>query len=226
MTEPLQAEALQAIEIETKPRPTHSVIWLHGLGADGNDFVPIVQELALPPVGIRFVFPHAPMRPVTINGGFVMRAWYDITGQDMTRKEDELGLRQSQKMIEQLLAKEIARGVPQNRIVLAGFSQGGVIALQTGLRQPQRLAGVMSLSAYLALGAKLDQERNAANNATPIFLGHGTQDGIVPLALGTATRDRLVKLGYDLDWHQYPMAHSVCAEELQDISAWLARVIV
>jgi len=226
MTEPLQAEALQAIEIETKPRPTHSVIWLHGLGADGNDFVPIVQELALPPVGIRFVFPHAPMRPVTINGGFVMRAWYDITGQDMTRKEDELGLRQSQKMVEQMLGKETARGVPQNRIVLAGFSQGGVIALQTGLRQPQRLAGVMSLSAYLALGAKLDQERNAANNATPIFLGHGTQDGIVPLALGTATRDRLVKLGYDLDWHQYPMAHSVCAEELQDISAWLARVIV
>jgi len=221
MTEPLQA-----IEIETRPKPSHSVIWLHGLGADGNDFVPIVQELSLPPLGIRFVFPHAPMRPVTINGGFVMRAWYDISGQDMTRKEDELGLRQSQKMIEQLLAKETARGVPESRIVLAGFSQGGVIALQTSLRQPQRLAGVMSLSAYLALGAKLDKERSAANNVTPIFLGHGTQDGIVPLALGTATRDRLIKLGYDVDWHQYPMAHSVCAEELRDISAWLARVLV
>lgn len=221
MTEPLQA-----IEIETRPKPSHSVIWLHGLGADGNDFVPIVQELSLPPLGIRFVFPHAPMRPVTINGGFVMRAWYDISGQEMTRKEDELGLRQSQKMIEQLLAKETARGVPESRIVLAGFSQGGVIALQTSLRQPQRLAGVMSLSAYLALGAKLDKERSAANNATPIFLGHGTQDGIVPLALGTATRDRLIKLGYDVDWHQYPMAHSVCAEELRDISAWLARVLV
>ena len=220
------SESLQVIEIETKPKPSHSVIWLHGLGADGNDFVPIVQELSLPPLGIRFVFPHAPMRPVTINGGFVMRAWYDITGQDMVRKEDELGLRQSQKMIDELIAREESRGVPAARIVIAGFSQGGVIALQTSLRQPKRLAGAMSLSAYLALVASLDKERNAANNDMPVFLGHGAMDNIVPLALGLASRDRLIKLGYDVDWHQYPMAHSVCAEELEDVSAWLSRVLV
>jgi phospholipase/carboxylesterase len=219
-------EQLQTIEIETKPKPSHCVIWLHGLGADGNDFVPIVQELSLPPVGIRFVFPHAPMRPVTINGGFVMRAWYDITGQDMVRKEDEQGVRQSQKMIEALIAREESRGVPPARIVIAGFSQGGVIALQTSLRQPKRLAGAMSLSAYLGLMGSLDKERNPANNDMPVFLGHGTMDNIVPLALGLATRDRLIKLGYDVDWHQYPMAHSVCAEELEDISAWLGRVLV
>ena len=219
-------ESLQAIEIETKPKPSHSVIWLHGLGADGNDFVPIVQELSLPPLGIRFVFPHAPMRPVTINGGFVMRAWYDIANQDLGMKEDEQGLRQSQQMIEELIAKEENRGVPLSRIVVAGFSQGGVVALQTGLRQPQRLAGVMSLSAYLPLTSTIEKERNAANNDVPIFLGHGVADNIVPLPLGTASRDRLLKLGYDVDWHQYPMPHSVCAEELEDISAWLARVLL
>jgi len=152
------AEKLQTIEIETRPKPSHSVIWLHGLGADGNDFVPIVQDLSLPPLGIRFVFPHAPMRAVTINGGFVMRAWYDITGQDIAKKEDETGLRQSQKSIEELIAKEESRGVPSGRVVLAGFSQGGVISLQTGLRQPKRLAGVMSLSAYLPLAATIAKE--------------------------------------------------------------------
>jgi phospholipase/carboxylesterase len=220
------AEKLQTIEIETRPKPSHSVIWLHGLGADGNDFVPIVQELSLPPLGIRFVFPHAPMRPVTVNGGFVMRAWYDITGQDIAKKEDEAGLRQSQKSIEELIAKEESRGVPSGRIVLAGFSQGGVISLQTGLRQPKRLAGVMSLSAYLPLAATIAKERNAANNGVPIFLGHGTSDNVVPLALGTASRDQLIKLGYDIDWHQYPMPHSVCPEELADISAWLTRVLL
>ena len=219
-------ETLQAIEIETKPKPSHSVIWLHGLGADGNDFVPIVQELSLPPLGIRFVFPHAPMRPVTLNGGFVMRAWYDIVFQDLAMKEDESGLRQSQEMIEQLIAKEKSRGVPMGRIVIAGFSQGGVIALQTGLRQPQRLAGVMSLSAYLPLTSKIEKERNAANQNVPLFLGHGIADTMVPLSLGIASRDQLLKLGYDIDWHQYPMPHSVCAEELEDISAWLARVLL
>jgi phospholipase/carboxylesterase len=220
------AEQLQTIEIETRPKPSHSVIWLHGLGADGNDFVPIVQELALPPLGIRFVFPHAPMRPVTINGGFVMRAWYDITEQDLARKEDEPGLRQSQKSIEELIAKEESRGVPSTRIVIAGFSQGGVIALQTGVRQGKRLAGVMSLSAYLPLAATIAKERNAANHDAPIFLGHGISDNIVPLQLGAASRDQLVKLGYDVDWHQYPMAHSVCPEELEDIGAWLTRVLL
>jgi phospholipase/carboxylesterase len=220
------SEPLQAIEIETRPKPSHSVIWLHGLGADGNDFVPIIQELSLPPLGIRFVFPHAPMRPVTINGGFVMRAWYDIAYQDLAMKEDEQGLRQSQKMIEELIAKEETRGVPANRIVVAGFSQGGVISLQTGLRQPERLAGVMSLSAYLSLTSTFERERNAANNDVPIFLGHGIADNIVPLPMGIASRDRLLKLGYDVDWHQYPMPHSVCAEELDDISAWLARILL
>lgn len=220
------AEQLQTIEIETRPKPSHSVIWLHGLGADGNDFVPIVQELSLPPLGIRFVFPHAPMRPVTINGGFVMRAWYDIAYQDLALKEDETGLRQSQKSIEELIAREESRGVPANRIVIAGFSQGGVISLQTGLRQPKRLGGIMSLSAYLPLAAKVTNERNAANNDVPIFLGHGIADNIVPLPLGTASRDQLIKLGYGVDWHQYPMMHSVCAEELEDISAWLTRMLV
>ncbi len=220
------AEQLQTIEIETRPKPSHSVIWLHGLGADGNDFVPIVQELSLPPLGIRFVFPHAPMRPVTINGGFVMRAWYDIAYQDLALKEDETGLRQSQKSIEELIAREESRGVPANRIVIAGFSQGGVISLQTGLRQPKRLGGIMSLSAYLPLAAKVTNERNAANNDVPIFLGHGIADNIVPLPLGVASRDQLIKLGYGVDWHQYPMMHSVCAEELENISAWLTRVLL
>ena len=220
------AEQLQTIEIETRPKPSHSVIWLHGLGADGNDFVPIVQELSLPPLGIRFVFPHAPMRPVTINGGFVMRAWYDIAYQDLALKEDETGLRQSQKSIEELIAREESRGVPANRIVIAGFSQGGVISLQTGLRQPKRLGGIMSLSAYLPLAAKVTNERNAANTDVPIFLGHGIADNIVPLPLGVASRDQLIKLGYGVDWHQYPMMHSVCAEELENISAWLTRVLL
>jgi phospholipase/carboxylesterase len=220
------SELLQAIEIETKPKPSHSVIWLHGLGADGNDFVPIVQELSLPPLGIRFVFPHAPMRPVTLNGGFVMRAWYDIVLQDLAMKEDESGLRQSQEMIEQLIAKEKSRGVPMGRIVIAGFSQGGVIALQTGLRQPERIAGVMSLSAYLPLPSKIEKERHAANRNVPIFLGHGVADTMVPLSLGIASRDHLLKLGYDVDWHQYPMPHSVCAEELEDVGAWLTRVLL
>jgi len=220
------SEALQTIEIETRPKPSHSVIWLHGLGADGNDFVPIIQELTLPRLAIRFVFPHAPMRPVTVNGGFVMRAWYDIVYQDLAMKEDEPGLRQAQKSIEELIAKEEARGVPANRIVIAGFSQGGVISLQTGLRQAKRLAGIMSLSAYLPLAATVAKERNAANNDVPIFLGHGTTDNIVPLPLGAASRDQLIKMGYDVDWHQYPMPHSVCPEELEDIGAWLTRVLI
>lgn len=219
-------ELLQTIELETRPKPSHSVIWLHGLGADGNDFVPIVQQLKLPKLGIRFVFPHAPMRPVTINGGFVMRAWYDIAVQDLAMREDEAGLRESQAAIEALIAKEAARGMPASRVVLAGFSQGGVISLQTGLRYPKALAGVMSLSAYLPLAAKVPAERNAANQDTPIFLGHGMADNVVPLKLGTTTRDQLIKLEYDVDWHQYPMAHSVCPQELDDIGAWLTRVLL
>jgi phospholipase/carboxylesterase len=221
MTEPLET-----IEIETRPKPSHSVIWLHGLGADGNDFVPIVQQLKLPKLGIRFVFPHAPMRPVTINGGFVMRAWYDIVAQDLAQRADEAGIRHSQGAIDALIAKEAVRGMPASRVVLAGFSQGGVISLQTGLRHPKALAGVMSLSAYLPLASTVEKERNAANKDTPIFIGHGMADNVVPLKAGTAARDQLIKLGYDVDWHQYPMAHSVCPQELDDIGAWLTRVLL
>src|SRR5882724_9689551 len=220
------SETLPAIEIETKPKPSHAVIWLHGLGADGNDFVPIVRELSLPPLGIRFVFPHAPMRPVTINGGFVMRAWYDIAYQELAFKEDERGLRDSQKLIEDLIARENKRGIPSSRIVLAGFSQGGVITLQAGLRQPKRLAGLMALSAYLPMSPMVEVERNAASNSVPIFMGHGIADDIVPLALGTMSRDSLIKLGYEVEWHQYQMPHSVCPEELADIGAWLKRVLL
>jgi phospholipase/carboxylesterase len=219
-------ETLPAIEIETKPKPSHAVIWLHGLGADGNDFVPVVRQMKLPPLGIRFVFPHAPMRPVTINGGFVMRAWYDIAYQELAFKEDERGLRESQKLIEDMIARENKRGIPSSRIVLAGFSQGGVITLQVGLRQAKRLAGLMALSAYLPMSPMIEFERNAASNPVPIFMGHGIADNIVPLALGTMSRDTLIKLGYEVEWHQYPMPHSVCAEELADISAWLKRVLL
>ncbi len=217
------SETLPAIEIETKRKPSHAVIWLHGLGADGNDFVPVVKQMKLPPLGIRFVFPHAPMRPVTINGGFVMRAWYDIAYQELAFKEDERGLRDSQKLIEDLIARENARGIPSSRIVLAGFSQGGVMTLQVGLRQPKRLAGLMALSAYLPMSPMIEIERNAASTSVPIFMGHGIADNIVPLALGTMSRDTLSKLGYEVEWHQYPMPHSVCAEELADVSAWLKR---
>ena len=219
------SETLPAIEIETKPKPSHAVIWLHGLGADGNDFVPVVKQMKLPPLGIRFVFPHAPMRPVTINGGFVMRAWYDIAYQELGFKEDERGLRESQKLVEELIEREEKRGIPSNRIVLAGFSQGGVMTLQTGLRQSRRLAGLMALSAYLPMSAMIAVERNAASNSVPIFMGHGIDDNIVPLAMGKMSRDTLIKLGYDVDWHQYQMPHSLCAEELADIGAWLGRVL-
>jgi len=219
-------ETLPAIEIETKPKPSHTVIWLHGLGADGNDFVPVVKELKLPPLGIRFVFPHAPMRPVTINGGFVMRAWYDIAYQELAFKEDERGLRESQKLIEELIVRENTRGIPSSRIVLAGFSQGGVLALQTGLRQSKPLAGLMALSSYLPMSPMIEVERNAASNSVPIFMGHGITDNIVPLALGKMSRDTLIKLGYEVDWHQYTMPHSVCPEELADIGVWLKRVVL
>ena len=220
------SETLPAIEIETKPKPSHAVIWLHGLGADGNDFVPVVQQMKLPPLGIRFVFPHAPMRPVTINGGFVMRAWYDIAYQELAFKEDERGLRESQKFIEELIAREEKRGIPSSRTVLAGFSQGGVMALQTGLRQAKRLAGLMALSAYLPLSSMIAIERNAASNSVPIFMGHGKDDNIVPLPMGVMSRDTLIKMGYDVEWHQYTMPHSVCPEELAHIATWLTRVLL
>jgi phospholipase/carboxylesterase len=220
------AEQLKTIELETRPNPSHAVIWMHGLGADGSDFVPIVRELKLPPLGIRFIFPHAPMRPVTINGGFVMRAWYDIVVQDLVRQEDEHGIRESQELVGELIEKEIGRGIPAKRIVLAGFSQGGVITLQAGLRYPKSLAGLLALSCYLPLAATLEKERSQANQNVPVFIGHGTADDIVPVKRGTEARDTLAKLGYKPEFHQYPMPHSVHPDEIADIGAWFQRTLL
>lgn len=216
---------LEALEVTTAPQPTAAVIWLHGLGADGNDFAPIVPELDLGDLAIRFVFPHAPTMPVTINGGYVMRAWYDILGTDIDRREDESGVRASQKAVEQVLAREAERGIAPGRTVLAGFSQGGAIALQTALRHPQPLAGVMALSTYVPIAAKLESERNAAANPVPIFMAHGRFDGIIPLATAQRSRELLESLGYAVQWHQYPMEHSVCLEEIADIGAFLRSVL-
>ncbi len=218
--------ALETIETETGPNPGATVIILHGLGADGNDFVPIADELDLEGVGdVRFVFPHAPVIPVTINGGYRMRAWYDILGADLVRREDEAGLRQSLAAVDALLGREQQRGIPAARIVLAGFSQGCAMALMTGVRHASRLAGIVGLSGYLPLAATTLAERSAANTATPIFLGHGQQDNVVALERGLASRDALTGLGYRVEWHDYPMAHSVCMEEVQDLGAFLRKVL-
>jgi phospholipase/carboxylesterase len=217
---------LPAIELVTSDNPTASVIWLHGLGADGNDFVPVVDELGLPPqLAVRFIFPHAPMQPVTINSGFIMRAWYDVFNQDMSFREDEAGVRRSQQEIEKLITKEKDRGIGASRIVLAGFSQGGAIALQTGLRYSERLAGIMALSSYLPLASTLATEANAANHAVPIFMAHGTADPLIPLPLASLSREHLKQQGYQVEWHQYLMPHSVCQEEIRDIGQWLQHVL-
>ncbi|HLV28126.1 MAG TPA: dienelactone hydrolase family protein [Burkholderiaceae bacterium] len=217
---------LESVEIETGPEPRYSVIWLHGLGADGNDFAPIVPELGLDGVGpLRFVFPHAPQRPVTINNGMVMRAWYDIYMMDLVRREDEAGLRESQQAVEALIARENARGIPTANIVLAGFSQGCAMALQTGLRYPEKLAGIIGLSGYLPLAAQTEGERNAANNATPIFLAHGTMDPVVEFHRAQTTLEALERMGYDVRFKSYPMPHSVCLEEVHDIAAFLREVV-
>jgi phospholipase/carboxylesterase len=222
----MSTNSLETIEIETAPNPTASVIWLHGLGADGNDFVPIVRELDLNGCpGIRFVFPHAPTMPVTINNGYVMRAWYDILGTDLVRREDEAGLRKSQAMVEQLIAQEKARGIPADKIVLAGFSQGCAMTLQTGLRHPEKLAGLLCLSGYLPLHALVPDERHSANHDTPIFLVHGRSDPVIPIDRAEKSRDILQSLGYNVEWHAYNMPHSVCAEEIDDVSAWLKRIL-
>lgn len=216
---------LETIEIETAAQPAAAIIWMHGLGADGNDFVPIVRELDLAGLpAIRFVFPHAPMRPVTINNGYVMRAWYDISFGDLegrSRKADETGVRESQRQIGDLIRRENTRGIASDRIVLAGFSQGGAIALQTGLRHDETLAGVMALSTYLPLAESFAQEATAANAKTPVFMAHGTQDPVVPYAMGRASCDTLQGAGYAASWQEYPMPHSVCLEEIRDISQWL-----
>jgi phospholipase/carboxylesterase len=216
---------LETLEIETGSGPQSSVIWLHGLGADGHDFEPIVPELDLGPAPIRFIFPHAPMMPVTINQGFVMRAWYDIVSSDLARQEDEAGVRASQAALEALIEHELGRGVPARRIVLAGFSQGGAIALQTGLRYPDRLAGIMALSTYVPIAGSLAGEAQAANRDVPIFMAHGELDPVLPIRRASESRTLLEDLGYQVEWHEYRMPHAVCAEEIAHISAWLTRVL-
>ena len=216
-----------AVVVETGPVPDACVIWLHGLGADGHDFEPVVAELNLPAsLGLRFAFPHAPMMPVTINNGYVMRAWYDVLAMDMGSAQDEAGIRASQAAVENMIRQQMDAGIRSERIVLAGFSQGGAIILQAGLRCAQPLAGLMALSTYLPLADSLEQEQAAANRRVPIFYGHGSQDPVIPLALAERSTARLRQHGYELEWHEYPgLPHGVNPEEIGDISRWLQRVL-
>ncbi len=217
---------LETIEIETGPNPTATVLLMHGLGADGNDFVPIVGEMDFSAIGnVRFVFPNAPIMPVTINGGYKMPAWYDIVATDLGRQEDEAGLRKSRLSIEDLLAREKARGIPANRIVIAGFSQGCAMALMVGLRHEEKLAGIVGMSGYLPIAVTTAAERSQANATTPIFLAHGRHDEVVPIVRAAASKQALDTLGYTVEWKEYPMPHSVCAEEIQDLNEWLAKVL-
>ncbi len=217
---------LQTLELDPGVAPRATVVILHGLGADGTDFLPVADELKLGAVGpVRFLFPRAPVRPVSINGGAPMRAWYDIRDADLARREDEAGLRESMRLVRQLLEREVARGVPARRIVLAGFSQGCAVTLGAGLRHPERLAGLAGLSGYLPLADTTAAERHAANHDTPVFLAHGRSDGVVPLARGAAGRDLLLALGQPVEWHDYPMEHSVCMEEVQALNQWLLKVL-
>ncbi|MGK5002551.1 alpha/beta hydrolase [Janthinobacterium sp. LB2P70] len=217
---------LETIELDSAPNPTVSIIWMHGLGADGNDFVPLVKELDLRGYpAIRFIFPSAGTMPVTINNGYVMRAWYDILVNDLVRREDEAGLRASQAQIEALIAREKARGIPASRIILAGFSQGCAMTLQTGLRHAEPLAGLMCLSGYLPLADKTAAERTPASLQTPVFMAHGTADPVVPVARAQQSRDLLTGMGYKVEWHEYMMQHSLCQEEIDAIGAWLKKVL-
>jgi phospholipase/carboxylesterase len=216
----------EAVEVETGRNPTGTVIWLHGLGADGHDFEPIVPELVQPGErALRFVFPHAPMRPVTLNGGFAMRAWYDLIALDRRTREDENGIRMSQGLVDTLIRRENSRGIRTERIVLAGFSQGGAMALFAGTRYPEKLAGIMGLSCYLLLAHSFAAERHSANHDTPIFLAHGQQDPVVPFVLGEEARQQLEAAGCTVEWHAYSMPHSVCPQEVSDIAAWLRRTL-
>ena len=217
--------SIETIEVETGAKPVACVIWLHGLGADGHDFEPIVPELRLPAARpVRFIFPHAPQRPVTINGGMRMRAWYDIFSLG-GGAEDAAGIHASQALLESLIAGEVKRGVAHNKIVLAGFSQGGAVVLQTALRQRQRLAGVMALSTYLPLASALAKERTAENSDLPVFMAHGQYDNMIGIDRAILSREALVALGYKVDWHAYPMPHSVCPEEIAHISSFLQRIL-
>jgi phospholipase/carboxylesterase len=222
--------SLDVIEVETAPNPTASIIILHGLGADGNDFVSIAPEFDLTSVGpVRFVFPHGPTRPVTINGGYVMRAWYDILGAELgpagAQREDVAGLRASQALVDGLIANERASGIAASRIVLGGFSQGCAMTLMAGLRYPERLAGLLGMSGYLPLASTTAAERSAANAGVPIFQAHGRSDPVIALDRAIASRDALVALGYPVEWHDYPMPHSVCAPEIVDMNRWLLKVL-
>lgn len=217
---------LQTIELNPGADPVATIIVLHGLGADGTDFLPFGDEIDLRAIGpVRWLLPRAPVRPVTINGGHRMRAWYDILGPDLARREDEAGLRESFAQVHALIAREIARGVPARRIVLAGFSQGCAITLGAGLRCPQRLAGLAGMSGYLPLADRSAAERDPASQGLPVFLAHGRSDGVVPLARGAAARDALQQLGHAVEWHEYPMEHSVCMDEVAALREWLLRVL-
>ena len=217
---------LRVFEAQTGEDPVATIIIMHGLGADGRDFVPIAEQLDLSSVGpVRFLFPYAPVIPVTINGGMEMPAWYDILAADLVRREDEAGLRKSQAAIEELIAHEKSRGIPAGRIVIAGFSQGCAMAFMVGLRHAEPLAGIVGMSGYLPLAALTAAERSPAGQNVPLFMGHGRRDGVVVLDRATASRDALQALGYTVEWHDYPMEHSVCPEEVADLEAWLQRVL-
>lgn len=220
------AQALETVELSTGPEPTAAIVWLHGLGADGHDFEPIVPELMWPGApDIRFVFPHAPVRPVTINGGMPMRAWYDILNLTAARGHDERGIVESVNSVATLLRAEIARGIPSHRILLAGFSQGGAIALQLALRFPEALAGLIVLSSYVLFGERLSAQRSVANSALPVFAAHGTMDPVVPLAMGEHVKNTLIEMGHAVEWHSYPMPHAVCPQEIEHLSAWLKKIL-
>lgn len=213
------------IIIETGKNPTHAIIWLHGLGADGNDFVPIVPQFQFPEsLSIRFIFPHAPVQPVTINNGYKMRAWYDILGLDRNSNQDETGIRKSEQFIQQLIAQQIAQGIQAKNIFIAGFSQGGAMALHTGLRYPEKLAGIIALSTYLPLADLVEAEKQSANHDIPIFLAHGKSDSVIELDFARLAKSRLEKFNYPVDWHIYNMAHSVCNEEIKDLSQWITKI--
>lgn len=213
---------LPHITLDTGPAPHHSIIWLHGLGADGEDFVPIAKEIHLPQA-VRYLFPHAPQQPVTINGGYVMRAWYDILGADFASRSDNAGIRASQTAIDALIRLEIQRGIDAKNIYVAGFSQGGAMALHTGLRYPHQLGGIIALSCYLPMADALAMEASPVYRHIPVFMAHGRSDPIVPFAAGKSSADILRKHGCPLEWHEYAMPHSVCAEEIEDIETWMTR---
>lgn len=218
---------LEYLEVNPKGKPEACVVWLHGLGADGYDFVDVVPSLNLPEGhNIRFIFPHAPQRPITINAGMVMPGWYDILGLTMKDPHDEVGIKASEQLIFLLLQDIFATGIPSDRIILMGFSQGGALSLHSALRFPQRLGGVAALSAYLPLDSLLPQERHPANAALPIFMAHGMADPVVPYLMGLHASQQLEKLGYSVEWHAYPILHTVCMPELADISHWIQRILL